>query len=294
MGELDNIGLGQAARLCQMKYDDRLTFLAEGLPIILESSRVFCPASQQLKEMPREADVLKNHAEEEAAKILIIMDIVRCPKKLCASKIGAMVKWFYDHLARLIYANAASWSAMNVTQLREYVDNSRQAHYLEGNCGEYILPNSEIATREGKFYADIEAYEDDKPHWHAPSGYASHSLFGSFMPPALGLAEAFSALGLFSVKGVRLVAETWNELEFKDTQSAADSDRLIKQLIGQINTRNLATDAAEQNDVDRLYHSWQLPMYNLDFSLIEVPFEKLQREREAMFYAEMGISGDDY
>lgn len=40
MGELDNIGLGQATRLCQMKYDDRLTFLAEGLPIILKSSRL--------------------------------------------------------------------------------------------------------------------------------------------------------------------------------------------------------------------------------------------------------------
>lgn len=91
MGELDNSGLRQATRLCQMRYDDRLTFLAEGLPIILKSSRGFWAASQQIKEISREADVLKNHAEEEAAKILIIMDMVRCPKKLCASKMGAMV-----------------------------------------------------------------------------------------------------------------------------------------------------------------------------------------------------------
>jgi hypothetical protein len=103
---------------------------------------------------------LVNHAEEEAAKILIVMDIVRRPQKLCASKLGPMVKWFYDHLARLIYANAASWKPMHVTQLREYVDDMRKAHYLEEEFGEYILPNREIFSRESNLYADIEAYED--------------------------------------------------------------------------------------------------------------------------------------
>src|ERR1700693_4570393 len=103
MRKLD-IGLGQGNLLCQMKHDDRLDFLAEGLPIILDSARGFWAAAQQLSALPREADVLENHAEEEAAKILIVMDMVRCPQKLAASKMGAMVKWFYDHLARLIYA----------------------------------------------------------------------------------------------------------------------------------------------------------------------------------------------
>ena len=71
-----------------MKHDERLVFLAEGLPIILSSANGFWSASQQLETMPREAEVLKNHAEEEAAKVLIVMDMVRCPKKLSASKMG--------------------------------------------------------------------------------------------------------------------------------------------------------------------------------------------------------------
>ena len=120
MSKLD-IGLRQGKILCQMNHNERLDFLAEGLPIILDSARDFWAASQQISTtMPREADVLANHAEEEAAKILIVMDIVRCPQQLCASKIGPMVRWFYDHLARLIYANATSWKPMHVTQLREY------------------------------------------------------------------------------------------------------------------------------------------------------------------------------
>lgn len=36
-----DIGLRQARRLCQMSHDKRLTFLAEGLPIILASAQGF-------------------------------------------------------------------------------------------------------------------------------------------------------------------------------------------------------------------------------------------------------------
>lgn len=76
------IGLHQAKRLCQLPAPDRLALIAEGLPIILESAQGFWKASQQLSELPREANVLEGFAEEEAAKVLILMDVVRCPPKL--------------------------------------------------------------------------------------------------------------------------------------------------------------------------------------------------------------------
>ncbi|TAX01980.1 hypothetical protein ELI07_32875 (plasmid) [Rhizobium leguminosarum] len=43
--------------------------------------------------MPRDSSVLKGHAEEEAAKILILMDIMRCPKKVIASRIATLMGW---------------------------------------------------------------------------------------------------------------------------------------------------------------------------------------------------------
>jgi hypothetical protein len=205
---------------------------------------------------------------------------------------GIMVNWFYDHLARLIYADAASWKPMNVTQLREYVDNSRQAHYLEGQCGEYILPNSELADRESKLYADIEAYEDQQPMWSIPKGFASP--FPDFMPPALALGKSLATLGIFRVEGLRATAEIWNTLEFKDTQGFGETRRLSEQLVRRLIDENLPTEAAENIDISRLYDSWQMPMYNLDFSLSYVPLEQLERQREAMFYAEMGYDEDYY
>jgi hypothetical protein len=92
--------------------DDRLTFVAEGLPVILDSARGFWNAAQQLTEAPREAEVLTGFAEEEAAKILILMDIVRCPAKPLSGRMSIMLGWFYDRLTRLIYGSGfdLGWS----------------------------------------------------------------------------------------------------------------------------------------------------------------------------------------
>lgn len=78
-------------------------------------------------DMPREAEVLEGFAKEEAAKILILMDAVRCPVKLLPSKLGTIIGWFYNHLARLIYADAVTWKPMHLAQLRQYVEPRRKA-----------------------------------------------------------------------------------------------------------------------------------------------------------------------
>jgi hypothetical protein len=171
-----DIGLRQAKRLCNMTYEARLTFIAGGLPIILKSARGFWDASCSLKGSPREAEVLRGFANEEAAKILILMDAVRCPVKLIAARIGDIVRWFYDHLARLIYAESISWRPMHVTELREYVKHHRKAHYMEGFAGEYILPNSKVYRRESQLYVDVETFEDGEPHWSEPTASPGRSV----------------------------------------------------------------------------------------------------------------------
>jgi hypothetical protein len=142
------IGLHQARRLCQLDESARLAFIAEGLPVILRSAQGFWTAAEQLQTHRREAKVLEGYAEEEAAKILILVDAVRCPPKLVASRLNRIVGWFYNHLARLIYAEAVSWKPTHLAELREYVDRQRRGHYLEGNAGEYIAPNWAVYQRE--------------------------------------------------------------------------------------------------------------------------------------------------
>lgn len=37
-----------------------------------------------------------------------------------------------------------------------------------------------------------------------------------------------------------------------------------------------------------MYRDWQIPMYNLKFSLIEVPLEELLAEQEREYWSEVG------
>jgi len=106
--DIREIGFRQGRGLANIDAQTRLAFIAEGLPVILDSARSLLTASQALKGFPREAEILEGHALEEAAKILILVDIARCPEKLKARRVGPMVGAFYSHLARMIYAEAQS------------------------------------------------------------------------------------------------------------------------------------------------------------------------------------------
>ena len=283
-----NIGLSQGQRLCQMPQPERLAFIADGLPVVLESARGFWRAASQLEGAVREAVVLARHSKEEAAKVFILMDIARCPQRLVSSRMGSMVRWFYSHLARLIYADAVRWKPMDVAQLREYVDLKRKSHHVDGAVGEYIMPNSTIFNREGMLYADIAAYEDENVSWSNPADLIHPLSFPRRAPPALRLAESMSRLGMFTRRGVELTAEVWGKVEFKEQESFREANTLTRTLLEGMMADELPTEEAEDEDVQLLYEAWQLPMYHLDLELIKVPVEDLHGEQEAWLRAETG------
>ncbi|MGM4922585.1 hypothetical protein AB8A31_06740 [Tardiphaga sp. 804_B3_N1_9] len=279
------IGQRQAKRILQMSPADRLAFLAEGLPIILTSAQSFWAASLSLLEMPREARVLKSFAKEEAAKILILMDLVRCPKQR-SERESIVVGRFYGHLERLIYAQVAEGWSEDVARLRKRVEPLRKAHYLEGNLGEYILPNSVVYDRESKLYADIEAYEDGAPLWSAPTAY--QSPFPQMMPPVLAVAEAMSACGMFTVAGLTAVAEIWGEVDFVDKETLQAAERLTQKLLERLISEDLPVESATQEHVGVLYRHWPLPMYDVDLTTIPVTLEELKAEQDRLLWAEAG------
>ena len=277
-----SIGPGQARRLCQMAYDERLAFLAEGLPVILSSAQSMWRGSRKLeKKMPREAGVLRGFAEEEAAKALIFMDAVRCPRHLVASRMGAIVGWSYDHLARLIYAEAIQWSPGNVAELREYVDSHRKAHVLEGDAGEYIVPNWSLYERASRLYADIQAGESGDLAWSDPVDSPFSSGWERPMPHALLLAEAMAELGIFTHEGLKATSEVWGQVEFAKKERRADAIALARKLVTRLIQEGLPSETAtKQQHLSALGNYWQLPMYSLDFKMIPVSLQELEAARE--------------
>jgi hypothetical protein len=282
-------GNRRADILTQLSQKERLVFIAEGLPIIAASARSFWDAGQRLEQGSREQNVLEGFAVEEAAKVLILMDLVRCPSKHIARRVKGIVKTFYDHLSRMIYADAQGWRPVDVTQLQTYVDQERQGHYLEGYVGEYIVPNWKLYSRESTMYADIEVYENGKPIWSAPRGNGcSRQMFGGPPLPLL-LIEAMAALGMFTAKGVRIVHHTWQALDFIDTQHFDDRRRLFREMLEKLIASELPSDDATDDHVWQLNNHWQLPMYNLQFGRIAVDLEVLEAERDAALWHEVGV-----
>ncbi|OYY88554.1 MAG: hypothetical protein B7Y45_14360 [Sphingomonas sp. 28-66-16] len=98
-------GNRKAGILAHLSQPKRLALIAEGLPVIAASARSFWDAARQLEQGSREQNVLEGFAEEEAAKVLILMDMARCPPKQIAGRAGAILKVFYcpssEHLAQL-------------------------------------------------------------------------------------------------------------------------------------------------------------------------------------------------
>jgi hypothetical protein len=155
--------------------------------------------------------------------------LVRCPPKLASSKLKAIVGWFYNHLARLIYAEATSWKPTDLRELRNYVDTARRGHYLEGSAGEFIMPNDTLYDRESRLYVDVEAFQDGTLIWSEPREPVTYAFpFGRSPPTALRVVIAMEQVGMFTSAGLRAVSQIWGNLEYKDDQDHQDSEKLTK------------------------------------------------------------------
>lgn len=284
MAQIKNIGLKQARRLAQMSETQRTEMLADGFPLLLESAQSLWAAATKLKDHPRESEVLKGHAEEEAAKILILMDVVRCPPNLVASRIGPMMTWLYSHLARILYAKATDWKPIDLSDLRKYIDMERRAHIVDGPIGEYIFPNWTLYQRETQLYVDIAAFENGKLVWTEPS---KMPLVIDSKPSVIKVAEALYAIGAFTPHGIEIIKKIWGAIEFNNTESHADAKRLSHASFKALDEKNLFKKEIQNSHFSLLFNNWQIPMYNLDFSIINVPIEDLLAERESNFWSQI-------
>ena len=282
----DDIGMKRGRVLTNLSQPKQLDLIAEGLPVLMKSASDLLAASRVLGEHKRAAAILEGHAMEEMAKILILIDIVRCPPKVRPSRIGSMMNCFYNHLARLIYVDAQTWKPVDTAQLQEYVDDHRKSHHLEGAVGEDIIPNWATFARECTLYADILTAEGGEPVWNEP--HDGTPLFDSYDPFPWKICEALRDMGALTRLGLDVVSLAWSQTEFVKEQHWSDAERLTHEMLLGLDKAGLITEAAQQEQLGVLYHRWQLPMYHIDFRRIEVPLSELKAERDSMLWSEYG------
>ncbi|KQZ47450.1 hypothetical protein [Ensifer sp. Root558] len=289
----EDIGMKRGRLLGQLSPARQLDVIAEGLPVLLKSADDLLKAADELDAHPRASAILVGHATEELAKLLVLIDIVRCPPNIRGGLVGTMFKWFYEHLPRLIYAEAQDWRPTTIDQLQEYVDNSRKTHGLEGLVGEHILPNWTLFSRESRLYADIVTYEDGEPTWNEPSEAAT-ALWDQ-RPSIWHVAKALNDVGAITRPGLDILSEVWGRVEFSGSIDCYSTGRGLSQtMLERLHSANLISEHAQKEQLRWLYNSWQVPMYRIDFKPIQVSLEELKAAREAALWADVGYGYGGY
>ena len=149
-------------------------------------------------------------------------------------RLGAIMGWFYSHLARLIYAESVLFPLINVTELQEVVDLRRKDYCLEEIAGEAILPNRHLFHRESLLYTDVVAGESGELSWNDPLEIIQSpdsAATEEFPPLSLLLVEAMAMLGIFSLQGLKATSEVWDKVEFAGPKGHSDAMELVLELV---------------------------------------------------------------
>ena len=78
--------------------------------IVVINSRLLVATGLALQACP-------GHVQDVRSESEILLDIVRCPPAQVNQHVGKLMRWFYDHLARLVYAEATNWKAATIDPL---------------------------------------------------------------------------------------------------------------------------------------------------------------------------------
>ena len=148
--------------LMELPVAKRHDAIVEGLGLLVEHVTTLTDDLVYLTDgsRPRGALMLEAQAQEEAAKVLILLDLVRLGWR-DPLKVKAQIARFYDHLSRCIYAEVSKMRPADLAEVRRMVEDMRQAYYLDGpNDVDWIFRNQLLSSREDGLYVDYVRYED--------------------------------------------------------------------------------------------------------------------------------------
>lgn len=230
--------------------------------------------------------VLEYLAAEEAAKILILIDAVRCPKNKGEEK-SRTLGYFHDHIAKGIYAQVCNWHPMDLAEVRSGVDNERKERYLDGpNDVDWIFPNSIAKEREDRLYVgyvcdDTEENNHEEGYWTSPlNEVARLSEFLSYRTSAVvDLACALHQTNATTSDGLSVIAEVWRNVDVRDEMRFDELEGLNRDTLKELNDRGLLAPVSNQVLVTVENH-WIYPLWTLDLRVLKVKKEELREVRE--------------
>ena len=197
--------------------------LSEGMRLIIQNAADFDETACRLDRDGdlRGSKIMRGLAEEEAAKILILIDFVRCPRDF--DRRAKILKHFYDHVAKRIYVMMCSYPNIWLfEEMSNLVKCEFRPWYLDGpNWVDWIFRNSIREEREQALYVDY--VRDDTagtPYWRAPDPPTRVSSQNE-ESDCVNLVQALFEAGAVSTDGLAEIADVWRRFT-----PAPDTDRM--------------------------------------------------------------------
>ena len=266
-----------------MQFSDSRLFeeVSEGISQIVENAVNLEDAASCLiqNEHYRNGEILSSFAEEEAAKVLVLVDVVRCPRNLSDAK-SRTLGHFHDHLAKRVYAEVCSWRPADFEEVAQRVERECQEFHLEGpNDVDWVFPNSLRREREDMAYVDYvkDVTTDDGPYfWNCP--LPSDLYKGTHYPPdSVEVARALYRIGATTPEGLAVVAEIWRPFVPKPETTAMELINAKERMLERLGGEGLLNpvDSSVNEGLDR----WPFPLWSVEIGNLQTSLDDLRRGR---------------
>ena len=255
--------------LAQFNDSQLFETVSEGVTHIVNNVSRLNTAAQTLNSVEdyHTSQILCHFATEEAAKVLVLLDSVRCPREKRIEK-ARTLKCFNDHVGKVIYANACDWRPANFKDMRSYVEEERVPFYLDGPSGhDWIFQNHIEQSRENLIYVDYmrDITNENEPrerYWVYP--HTSRELFGYHVPASVKLVLALHRANVTTVSGLHIIAEIWRSFTPTPPTHISELTNRNRLTINTLDERGLLDEnKLEADDLITLF-GWPFPLWSLE------------------------------
>ena len=276
--------------LCQLSDAALFKEVETGIRHVMDAVNRMDTAAEELQRAGRHypSRVLEYFAAEEAAKVLILIDAVRCPKNKGAEK-SRTLGYFYDHIAKGIYAKVCEWRPVDLAEVRKGVDVQRRERYLDGpNDVDWIFPNSITERREKRLYVgyfceDTEENNHGKGYWTSPlNDFRVSEYFSYRTPSVIELARALCQTNATTSDGLSVIARIWRNVDVRDDMQFGELKRLNRRTLEALNDRGLLAPVSDQVQVTVVNH-WIYPLWTLELRMLRVEKKELLEEKQRWY-----------
>jgi hypothetical protein len=269
--------------LSQLSDKDLVIQVSEGLELIIDHSLFVEADVQYLAEKNKQCgfNILEAVLKEEAAKFLIILDAIRCPR-IPPDNFSKQLNRFNDHLAKGIYALVYDYRPADFGEIHRAVERECHEYYLDGpNDFDWIFRNEILQAREEMIYVDY--IESDGDHiWLTPKRYyhPEMSLFTHYLrPQVVEVANALWKAGCTKPDALQLLANNWRSIQMTDDFSWYELKKLNVKTLEDLDKNHLL-NTQDEAVCSTIIDKWLFPLYSLDIRIIQVDKEKLKETRE--------------